>query len=302
MTPAGAGIDPHLEPGAGWRVLQLCVGAESLGDRALAGLAERRSGLRGEHLPEIGAQQLVPRPAKEPLRGGVEGGEAPVAVELADAVADARQHVGRVPLGDRQLSLGRALAGDVLQPVDEALRAAVVIAHQRGVEEDRDGLPIPAQAAQLRLVGGDVAPQRVLRQDEAGLQIVRMRDVLDVGRQEIRFSVAEQGATGGVDLEDAAIRPRQRDGDGGPRKERLEAPFTHRQRVGDGVAGCDVAANRRHSDHLPGGIADRGDFQGDLKGGTIAGAVDRVVQRDPFSSPHAGEEGVASHPPALGAR
>src|SRR4051794_23857785 len=112
-----------------------------------------------------------------------------------------------------ELLLGALAVVDVLDLGDEVPRLAVVVAHERDREQDPDDRPVRADVALLHLVGADLTREHLPEVLEIDVEVVRMRDLLERGCEQLVLRVAGHLAHRRIDAEPVALRADERDPD-----------------------------------------------------------------------------------------
>src|SRR6266498_38390 len=91
-----------------------------------------------------------------------------------------------------QRLLGEFAIGYVSNISDEVNRASIVIFNYRTIQINPDSMPILVDITFLEIERADLAANQTLALAPVRFKIVRMRDVLELSRQEFRFCVSQQ--------------------------------------------------------------------------------------------------------------
>ena len=129
------------------------------------------------------------------------------------AVREARQRVVQSQLGQPLVDL--LLLADVLDLRDEVERRACLVAHQRNAQERPDVVAVGVPVALLDRIRLALAGEQRAHVVEVDVEILRMRERLERGLEQLLLAVAENAAERGVDAGEATVGRHERLADRG---------------------------------------------------------------------------------------
>ena len=135
------------------------------------------------------------------------GGQLDAAEDVVQVVADTR---GDLALGAQafqvhQFALQPLAHGDVVHLVDEVERFTRLGAHDRGAQQAPHGPAVPGDIPLFELEGIHFSVEQAQGAGAVGFQVVRVEELLYFAAQQFLLGVAQQGAEGGVHLQQAAV-------------------------------------------------------------------------------------------------
>ena len=162
-----------------------------------------------------GCLELLARVARDLAQGPVDAQEAPIGGSHGHA--DRRLVEGRAEavLGLSQRVLGAAALRDVLDLRDEVERLPGVVAHERDRQQHPALRAVRADVALFHAVAAPLAGDHLTHELEVGLEVVRVRDVLEGQLQQLSGLVPDDLGEGAVDAQEGAVESDQRHADRG---------------------------------------------------------------------------------------